>query len=102
MTNKQTDEEQLLGKGGQPWATSTMQGPVVVWTSTSERLLYVQLPSSDQPRKFDAIAIDPIVVSKRSGDDPVFVFWETKTRGHNSIQALSFNVKAESVVPSKE
>lgn len=93
MTNQQTEEEQLLGRGGQPWVASTKQGPVAVWTNPNERSLYLQLPKSDEPSKMVATAIDPMVISNRSGDGPAFVFWETKIDGINAIQGLPLDLK---------
>ena len=87
-STNESEQEQLLGIGGQPWVTSTQAGTVVVWSNPMERTLHVQMPNDSLPLKLADSAIDPVVVSNPNGDGSVVVFWETKLEGQSAILSI--------------
>ena len=89
--------EQLLGRGEQPWITSSASGPVIVWTASREGDLLVQSPASKQPQKLAGAARDPMVSSAANGEGPVIACWESKLNGQPVVLAARIDVgKAKS------
>ena len=84
--------EQLLGRGEQPWITSSASGPVVVWTAGREGDLLVQSPASKQPQKLAGAARDPMVSSAANGEGPVIACWESKLNGQPVVLAARIDV----------
>lgn len=84
--------EQLLGRGEQPWITSSASGPVIVWTASREGDLFVQSPASKQPQKLAGTARDPMVSSAANGEGPVIACWESKLNGQTVVLATRIEV----------
>lgn len=89
--------EQLLGRGEQPWITSSVSGPVIVWTAGREGDLLVQSSAAKQPQKLARAARDPTVSSAANGEGPVIACWESKLNGQPVVLAARIDVgKAKS------
>jgi hypothetical protein len=71
--------EHLIGHGEQPWVASSSDGPVIVWTTSREGDLMVQMPGNRQPQKLASGARDPVISSAHLG--PVIASWESKVDG---------------------
>lgn len=84
--------EQLLGRGEQPWITSSASGPVIVWTTGREGDLLVQSPANKQPLKLAGVARDPMVSSAPNGEGPVIACWESKLNGQFVVLAARIEV----------
>ena len=84
--------EQLLGRGEQPWITSSASGPVIVWTASREGDLLVQSPANKQPQKLAGAARDPMVSSAANGEGPVIACWESKLNGQPVVLAARIDV----------
>lgn len=84
--------EQLLGRGEQPWITSSASGPVIVWTAGREGDLLVQSPANKQPLKLAGAARDPMVSSAPNGEGPVIACWESKLNGQFVVLAARIEV----------
>lgn len=84
--------EQLLGRGEQPWITSSPDGPVIIWTTGREGDLLVQSPASKQPQKLAGAARDPMVSSATNGEGPVIACWESKINGQPVVLATRIDV----------
>jgi len=90
--------ELSLGRGEQPWVTSSANGPVVVWTARREGDLLVQSPASMQPQKLSGTARDPMIASAANGTGPVLACWESKHDGKMVVMAARIDTnKAESL-----
>ena len=80
-------KEFLLGRGEQPWVTSSANGPVVVWTAGREGDLWLQSAGGRQPQKLAGSARDPMVTAAVGGKGPVIACWESKRDGQSVVLA---------------
>ena len=90
-TNNDSDE-QLLGVGEQPWITSTLAGPIAIWSSRRDGELIMKNISSDNVMSIASKARDAVVVSEPEGGKTVFVFWEQNENGRSTIYAKAVEI----------
>lgn len=80
-------KERMLGRGEQPWVTSSADGPVILWTSGREGELWLNTAAARQPQKLASLARDPMVTSAVTGDGPVVACWESSRDGQSVVVA---------------
>lgn len=76
-------DEQLLGKGEQPWLAASEDGPYIVWVSKRGQDAYLLAPGSTSPRILAHGAFDPVIASAPTGKTSIVAAWEGK-EGQNT------------------
>jgi hypothetical protein len=87
LTGKDPFDEQLVGKGEQPWATANNDGPYLVWLSHRQGELWLAAPGESEPKKIADNASDPVIAAPVTGKGPVVLFWESSKDQSKSIMA---------------
>lgn len=80
-------KEQSLGRGEQPWITSSNTGSVILWTTGREGDLLALATGTKQPKKIAGGARDPMVTSALNGEGPIMACWEAKRDGLSVVLA---------------
>jgi len=89
----ESEPEQLLGKGNQPWVAANENGSLIAWTSDRGGDLLVQRAGNDAPVLLAREAQDPIVVCGTKSDKAI-VLWEGRQRSQPAIFAESVTLKS--------
>jgi hypothetical protein len=85
-------KEKSLGRGEQPWAATSKNGVVIVWTVGREGDLFIQMAGTNQPQKLSEGARDPMVASATNREGPVIACWESKRDGQSIVSAARIDV----------
>jgi hypothetical protein len=80
--------------GEQPWITSTIDGPLAVWSLRRDGDLLMKLLSKDKVHSIASNARDAVVVTDPVHGKTAFVFWEKNEKGRSSILAKTIDIAA--------
>ena len=75
----QSNKEQLLGTGEQPWVAANGSGPYVAWVTQRGGPLFLQRPKQPKPVQLAAGAGDPCIVAESKKDGLVVLAWEDRS-----------------------
>jgi len=89
-TAPNSDHEELLADGEQPWAAATKAGVHLVWIDGRPGELWLMKPGSKEPMKLASDATDPMVTAANGS---ALVVWESGTKNNHVLKAQVIGMK---------